>query len=105
MKKILALILVAGMVTFVACGPSKDKIKQQKRLDSLRLDSIKKVREADSLAAVEKEQRKQDSIKADSISKAKDKKGHGTKPKSKKASLPKDKKATINHKTQAKKNN
>ena len=99
MKKISVIFLVAGMAAFIACGPSKDKQKQQKRLDSLRLDSIKKVKEADSLADVEKAQRKQDSIKADSLSKVKDKKGT-KKSKSKKSS---NKKSSSGHKTQAKK--
>ena len=82
MKKILALFLIAGMVSFVACGPNKkDKEKEQKRLDSLKQDSIAKAKEADSLAAVEKAQKKQDSIRADSISKAKKDKNRNQKHK------------------------
>lgn len=38
-------MLVAGMVAFVSCGPSKkDKEAEQKRLDSLKQDSIAKIK-------------------------------------------------------------
>lgn len=72
MKKVIALALFAALACFIACGGGKAKEKEQKRLDSLRLDSIKKAKEADSLAAVEKELlRIEDSTRiADSISKA-----------------------------------
>ncbi|MFA4853366.1 MAG: hypothetical protein WC599_12685 [Bacteroidales bacterium] len=79
MKKLFALVLVAGMVAFVACGPSKkDKeAKEKAKQDSIAAaDKAKK--EADSLAAVV---RKMDSLKQDSIAKADKKKVHGNKPK------------------------
>jgi septal ring factor EnvC (AmiA/AmiB activator) len=57
MKKLFALLVVAGMVSFVACGPkgpSKEELEKQKQ------DSIRK---ADSIAKVEAEaKRVQDSI-------------------------------------------
>jgi hypothetical protein len=78
MKKVFALLVVAGMVTFASCGGGKDKEKEQARLDSLKKDSIAKV-EADSLNKIKeadslKQVAIQDSIKKDSIEKA-DKKG------------------------------
>jgi hypothetical protein len=70
MKKLIALVLVAGMAAFIACGPSKkDKEKAKAKQDSLRLDSIAKVRVAYSLAAVEKENKRLDSIKQDTTKK------------------------------------
>ena len=75
MKKLLALVLVAAMASFVACGGGKDKAKEQKRLDSIKQDSIAKVKKADSLAVAEKEMKRLDSLKQDSIEKA-DKKGN-----------------------------
>ncbi len=83
MKKLLALVLVAGMVTFISCGPSK---KDQEAKAKQKQDSIaaaeKAKKEADSLAAVEKEKRKLDSLKQDSIAKVDKKKHHqGNKPK------------------------
>jgi len=78
MKKLLALVLVAGMVTFISCGPSK---KDQEAKEKAKQDSIaaaeKAKKEADSLAAVEKEKRKLDSLRQDSIAKADKKKPHG----------------------------
>ena len=82
MKKLLALVLIAGMATFVACGPSK---KDQEAKEKAKQDSIaaaeKAKKEADSLASVEKEKRKQDSLRKDSIDRA-NKKGPqgGNKP-------------------------
>jgi hypothetical protein len=73
MKKLVALFVIAGMVSFVACGPKKDKEAEQKRLDSLKQDSIAKVEKAkaDSIALVAKN----DSIaKADSLAKKDEKK-------------------------------
>jgi len=73
MKKLVALFVIAGMVSFVACGPKKDKEAEQKRLDSLKQDSIAKIEKAkaDSLADIVKK----DSIaKADSLAKLNDKK-------------------------------
>jgi flagellar biosynthesis component FlhA len=78
MKKLVGLLLVAGMVTFVACGPSK---KDQEAKEKAKQDSIaaaeKAQKEADSLASVEKAKHVADSLKQDSIAKA-DKK-HTTK--------------------------
>jgi hypothetical protein len=75
MKRLLQLLIVAGMMFILACGPSAaDKAKEQARLDSLKQDSITKVAEA----AKAMETAKQDSITkaaaekavADSIEKA-----------------------------------
>jgi hypothetical protein len=80
MKKLFALLVVAGMVSFVACGPkgpSKEEL-EKKRQDSIRTaDSISKVeaeqkRVQDSIAKVEAEAKRV----ADSIANAdKNKKG------------------------------
>lgn len=62
MKKLLSLIAVAGIFTFVACGPSaEEKAAEEQRIQ----DSIAQVEQQrinDSIAAVE--QAKQDSIAA-----------------------------------------
>jgi len=71
MKKLFAMFVVAGMVAFVACGPSaEEKAEKQRIQDSITADSTAKVaaeqqRIADStaMAAVE-------AAKADSIEKA-----------------------------------
>ena len=77
MKKLLALALIAGMVAFVACGPSKE---DQEKKEKAKQDSInaaeKAKKEADSLAKVEAEKRKQASLRKDSMEKA-DKKHQG----------------------------
>lgn len=82
MKKLFSLLVIAGMLAVVACGPSaeekaaKEKAKQdsiaaaQKAID----DSIAAVAKADSIAAAEKAKRIEDSIAA--LPKAKG----GTKP-------------------------
>jgi hypothetical protein len=75
MKKLFALLIAAGMLAFVSCGGGKDKEKEKARLDSLKkdsiakvqADSIKKVKEADSLKCA----MKCDSLKKDSCEKAK----------------------------------
>jgi hypothetical protein len=71
MKKLLALVLVAGMVTFVACGPSKkdQEAKEKQKQDSINL-AEKAKKEADSLANVEKLKHQKDSLKMDSMAKA-----------------------------------
>jgi len=55
MKKVFALFIAAGMVTFMACGSAQDKEKEAKRIaDSTRIaDSLAKAAEAavDTLAA------------------------------------------------------
>ena len=84
MKKLLALALVAGMVAFISCGPSK---KDQEAKEKAKQDSIATVekakKEADSLAAVQKEKIRLDSLKQDSIAKAEKKKHTANKPKTK----------------------
>jgi len=84
MKKLFALLVVAGMVSFVACGP---KGPSKEELEKKRQDSI---RTADSIAKVEAEQKRiQDSIAnaeaeakriADSIAEAEKNKKPGKKP-------------------------
>lgn len=60
MKKLFALLVVAGMVSFVACGPSAEEKAKQAAADSTRVaDSLKALEEqqakvADSLAAAQK---------------------------------------------------
>ncbi len=63
MKKLFALLVVAGMVSFVACGPSAEKKAEQAKADSTRI--------ADSLNKVQMDaQRLTDSVKmADSVAK------------------------------------
>jgi len=81
MKKLFALVLVAGMLAFVACGPSKKdrEAKEKQKQDSI-VAAEKAKKEADSLAAVEKAKSIMDSLKKDSIAKADKKKAHGNKP-------------------------
>ena len=73
MKKLFAMFVVAGMVAFVACGPSAEEKAEKARQDSIRIaDSIAKVeaekqRVADSIAMAEqaaKEKAIADSIAA-----------------------------------------
>ena len=81
MKRVFTLLAIAGMLTFVACGPSaKEKAAEQAKLDSLKQDSIMKAeaeakRIQDSIAAAQAaaiEKAKQDSIaKAAEAKKAK----------------------------------
>ncbi|MDP4266285.1 MAG: hypothetical protein Q8880_02475 [Bacteroidota bacterium] len=83
MRKLFTFFVIAGMMSFVACGPSaKDKEAQEKKMK----DSLAEVAKQDSIAKAEAakmaEQAKQDSIaKADSLAKSEDKKA----PKGKKA--------------------
>ncbi|NVO01291.1 MAG: hypothetical protein HXX09_01180 [Bacteroidetes bacterium] len=83
MKKLFALLLVAGMTSFIACGPSAaDKAKVQATKDSLAKDSIAKVEAAAKLADSLANVAKIEAAKADSIAKAGEKKTKGTvKPK------------------------
>ena len=74
MKKVFALFLVAGMVTFMACNGGKDKAKEQAKLDSLKKDSLMKDSTAKAMKAVKladslKQAKIADSLKQDSISK------------------------------------
>ena len=72
MKKLFGLLMIAGMMSFVACGPSaEEQAAEQARLDSLTADSIAQVEAAaaeqtivnDSIAQVKvAEQAKADSI-------------------------------------------
>ena len=56
MKKLLSLLVVAGMVTFVACGPSAEKKAEQAKADSTRI--------ADSVSLIQMNtQRLEDSVK------------------------------------------
>ena len=82
MKKLFGFLMIAGMMSFVACEPSaEEKAAEQARLDSIKDDSIAKVEQArnDSIAA--DEQAKADEIaraeqaKADSIAAAEANKG------------------------------
>ncbi|MDY0343267.1 MAG: hypothetical protein RBR28_06820 [Lentimicrobium sp.] len=57
MKTLSQILVVAGLATLVACGPSAEQKAEQARLDSIRV--------ADSISLVEAEQmRIQDSIAA-----------------------------------------
>jgi len=82
MKKLVQLLVVAGMASFIACGPSasekaekakQDSIRQADSIATLQADSIRK---ADSVAALNSDAlRKADSIKkADSVAATKGKK-------------------------------
>jgi hypothetical protein len=86
MKKLLGLLVIAALFTFVACGPSAEELKAKHIADSTHVadslakekqkaDSIAKAEEAAQLAAkLEKE--KQDSIaKAEAEKANKGKKG------------------------------
>ena len=73
MRKLFTFFVIAGMMSFVACGPSqKDKEAQEKRTT----DSLAEVAKNDSIAQAEAasmqaEQAKKDSIiMADSLAKA-----------------------------------
>jgi len=74
MKKLFGFLMIAGMMSFVACGPSaEEKAAEQARLDSIKDDSIAKVEQArnDSIAKVE--QARNDSIAAAEANKGKKK--------------------------------
>jgi len=81
MKKLLALTLIAGIVTFVACGPSKKELEAKAKAKQDSINAAEKAKkEADSLALVEKTKAVKDSLRKDSIAKAdkKAKGGHAT---------------------------
>jgi hypothetical protein len=68
MKRLLQLMVVAGMMAIVACGPSAAEQEEAKRVaDSIAQDSIAKVEEAAKAA----EMAKQDSINAAAAAQAK----------------------------------
>jgi hypothetical protein len=74
MKKVFALFIAAGMITFMACGGGKDKVAAQAKLDSLKKDSLMKdstakVVKAAKLADSLKQVKIADSLKQDSINK------------------------------------
>lgn len=83
MKKVLTVLVVAGMASFLACGPSAEEIakKEKARQDSIAAVEKEKARQ-DSIAAAEaeaaaKEQARQDSIaKAEEAAKKGPKKGN-----------------------------
>ncbi|MBC8147754.1 MAG: hypothetical protein H8E98_07185 [Bacteroidetes bacterium] len=52
MKKLFALLLIAGMTAFVACGPSAEEIAAKEKLQQ-ELDSMKEKVRLDSIAEVE----------------------------------------------------
>jgi len=57
MKTLAQILVIAGLASFVACGPSAQEKAEQAKQDSIRM--------ADSIAAVQAaEQAKQDSINA-----------------------------------------
>lgn len=72
MKKVLSTLLIAGVATLVACGPSAKEKAEKARQDSIRIaDSIAQVEadkaakeqaRLDSIAKVENEKRIQDSL-------------------------------------------
>lgn len=68
MKKLFSVLVVAGMVAIVACGPSAEEIaaKAKAKADSIAAvvtaDSLKAVATADSIAAAEKQKAIDDSI-------------------------------------------
>ncbi len=71
MKKILSLLVVAGMMTFVACGPSA---KEKAAAEKLKQDSIATAMAAqatqDSLVQAEAAMKAAEAAKQDSIMKA-----------------------------------
>lgn len=50
MKKVLTLVAVAGMFTFIACGPSAE---EKEKAEKAKQDSIRAAHEADSIAAAQ----------------------------------------------------
>jgi protein tyrosine/serine phosphatase len=74
MKKLFAMFVVAGMVAFVACGPSaEEKAEQQRIQDSIAQDSIANLEKAQQAKLDSIDQVKNDSIAtaahADSVAK------------------------------------
>ncbi len=68
MKKLFGLLMIAGMMSFVACGPSAAELAEKAKQDSIRV--------ADSLAAIQKAEQ----LKADSIAAAEAAAADTTKP-------------------------
>ena len=72
MKKVFALLLAVGMLSFMACGGAKDKEKEAKRVaDSTRIADSTTKAGADTLAAVTAREAAAKAIE-DSIAKAKE---------------------------------
>ncbi len=77
MKKLLSLLIVAGMVAFVACGPSQAELEAKRIADSIRVaDSVKKVNDSlaeiarqDSIKKAEEAKKIADSLHQDSVKK------------------------------------
>ena len=67
MKKVLTLVAVAGMFAFYACGPSAE---EQAAAEKKKQDSLRMVREADSIAAAEQAAAEAEKVKQDSIANA-----------------------------------
>lgn len=61
MKKVFALLLVAGMFAVVSCGPSAEEKAKKEQATK---DSLAQIATADSLAKVAAEQATADSLKA-----------------------------------------
>lgn len=70
MKKLFSLLVIAGMVAFVACGPSAEEkaAAEKAKADSLKAvvtaDSLKAIATTDSIAKAEFEKHIADSIAA-----------------------------------------
>jgi hypothetical protein len=62
MKKLFAMLVVAGMVGFVACGPSAEEKAEKARQDSMNNVAIEQARIADSTAQAAVEAAHADSI-------------------------------------------
>jgi len=79
MKKVFSLLVIAGMVAFVACGPSAEELAAKKKKTE---DSLAEIARQDSIAAAELAQKEADSIEAariaDSIAQATAKGGKTT---------------------------
>jgi len=81
MKKLLALLIVAGMASFVACGPSQKELEAKEKAKQDSIAAAEKAKqEADSLAFVEKEKARIDSLRADSIAQVDKKKQNQPRP-------------------------
>lgn len=103
MKKVLTLVAVAGMFSFVACGPSAEEIaaKEKAKQDSIAaVEAAQAAEEAAKLEAEAKEKATQDSIAAaqaaqaaEEAKKAEEEAAKAKKGSGKKTSTPTEKKA------------
>ncbi len=79
MKKVFSLLVIAGMVAFVACGPSAEELAAKKKKTE---DSLAEIAKQDSIALAEKAQAEADSLEnvriQDSIAQATAKGGKTT---------------------------